>query len=131
MKDFLINLILWTWCLPQSLSGFFYYIYFRNGIKEKYKHNNILICSVDTENFRGISLGKFIFLGNKHSKEDTLKHEYGHTLQNYIFGPIYFIVIGIPSVLQFLISKYIKDVRKQNFYHFPENWANKLGGLKK
>lgn len=31
--------------------------------------------------------------------EKTIKHEYGHQLQSYILGPLYLLIIGLPSGL--------------------------------
>ena len=57
-----------------------------------------------------------------------LVHEYGHTIQSLILGPLYLIMIGIPSTLWgFLFAK--KRYEKQIPYcaFFTENWANKCG----
>ena len=131
MNKILQNALLWTWCLPQSLLGFFYYLHFRKRILGKKNYNGISVYCIDTKAFGGISLGKFIFLSRKKDLEKRLiKHEYGHTIQGYIFGPLYILVIAIPSAVQFLISKYNKRFKKSYFKRFPENWANKLAGVK-
>ena len=52
----------------------------------------------------GISLGEHIFVdlktydANKKSHSDYIKHEYGHTLQSKMLGPLYLFVIGLPSL---------------------------------
>ena len=59
-----------------------------------------------------------------------LVHEYGHTLQSLILGPLYLIVIGIPSTLWgFLpnLHKKRKDEQISYFSFFTEGWANRLG----
>ena len=55
---------------------------------------------------------------------------YGHTLQSLILGPLYLIVIGIPSTLWgFLpnLHKKRKDEQISYFSFFTEGWANRLG----
>ena len=47
----------------------------------------------------GCSLGNFIF-APKSCSEDLLNHEVGHSLQNIFWGPLFLIVIGIPSFIR-------------------------------
>lgn len=49
----------------------------------------------------GISLGMFIFTPKLKGQEGEklLVHEYGHTFQSLFLGPLYFLVIGIPSII--------------------------------
>ena len=57
-------------------------------------------------------------------------HEYGHTVQSLILGPLYLIVIGMPSTLWgFLpnLHKKRKDEQISYFSFFTEGWANRLG----
>ena len=51
-------------------------------------------------------------------------------IQNYIFGPLYFLAIGIPSQILVLRYSLNKDFAKEYYKHYPENWADKLGGAK-
>ena len=63
-------------------------------------------------------------------KSSLLVHEYGHTIQSLILGPLYLIVIGIPSALWgFLpnLHKKRKDDQISYFSFFTEGWANRLG----
>ena len=61
----------------------------------------------------GISLGLFIFIPPQarfynadkyHFSDDEIRerlvvHEYGHTIQSLILGPLYFLIVGLPSVI--------------------------------
>ena len=93
---------------------------------------------VELRGSRAISLGHFIFWStvdsaivrvNPHNK----LHEYGHALQSRLLGPFYLPVVGIPSTMrvayaaaQYLITKEPWD----GYYEgFPENWADRLGGV--
>ena len=70
--------------------------------------------------------------------EETIKHEYGHQLQSYILGPLFLLVIGLPSGLwcwfiQDLINKKRKKKNKPEldyYWFYTESWANKLGKVK-
>lgn len=84
----------------------------------------------------GMSLGEHIFVdlktydANKKSHSDYIKHEYGHTLQSKMLGPLYLFVIGLPSLIW---AGCFEDYRKKNkisYYDFyTEKWADKLGGV--
>ncbi len=131
MKKILPNFILWVWCFPQSFFGFLFYLYFIKGVLAEKEYKNIFVYCIDTKTFGGVSLGKFIFVSKKNFNGWGIKHEYGHTIQNYIFGPFYLIIIAIPSAIQFWISKYNKKFRKNYFNRFPEDWADRLAGIKR
>ncbi len=94
----------------------------------------------------GISLGMFVFVA-----EDTQKirdiytnergmeftpavqraltvHEYGHTVQSLMLGPLYLIFIGLPSVLWAQLGKKYRAKHGVAYTAFwCEKWANKLG----
>lgn len=86
----------------------------------------------------GISLGPIIILKKDGLKNrNTVMHEYGHCIQSLIFGPLYLIIIGLPSIIQNIIGlilyKVFNSVKyAQNYYNrYPENWADKLGNVKR
>lgn len=57
-----------------------------------------------------------------------LVHEYGHTIQSLILGPLYLIIIGILSTLWgFLGGKKRRDKQIPYGSFFTERWANHLG----
>lgn len=134
MNYFMRNIILWSWCLPQTLIGFFIIIFLRvqnRIIKFSKYEETTLIISKNYLFFLGLSLGKFIFVDETQNKIELIKHEYGHTLQNYLFGPFYLIIIGFPSIFQavrFNLDKNFNDKEYEN--SFPEKWADKLGRVK-
>lgn len=90
-----------------------------------------------------VSLGMFIFitddpcypkLKNEYTKaelsEKLLVHEYGHTIQSLILGPLYLFVIGIPSILWAGLPLFIKKRNEKciSYYAFyTERWADRLG----
>jgi len=83
-----------------------------------------------------MSLGLFVFVSETLSdkedgyREQVIVHEYGHTIQSLILGPLYLIIIGIPSSFWAMTPMMI-NYRKKNhisyFSFFCERWANYLG----
>ena len=74
----------------------------------------------------GISLGYFILFDDYDNTvtEVDIKHEYGHFIQSLIFGPLYLLVIGVFSELNYRFGF------SKSYYDFwTEKWADKLGGV--
>lgn len=141
MKKNLIKHIMlflrFVWELPQNISGIFVLVllkYRHRVIETKTEHNLFFIETMQT----GVSLGSFVFwtkTGNRFPElmNDCRMHEYGHTKQSILFGPLYLVVIGIPSLARVFYGwwyrkKYGKPWKKY-FDGYPEKWADKLGGI--
>jgi len=133
----LILLLLFIWELPQILLGIVVFAVMKSRQKvikiEQEAHHFI----IETVNI-GVSLGWIVFWtpqGNRfsHLNNDCRMHEFGHARQSAIFGPLYLIIVGIPSISRVLYSKwYYKKygyIWKNYFNGFPENWADRLGGV--
>lgn len=84
----------------------------------------------------GMSLSNRIFvpfewLDEENWKVNYIKHEYGHTIQSKILGPLYLFVIGIPSLCWAWLGDTYREKNGVSYYAFyTEKWANKLGGAK-
>ena len=122
----LIKILRWVWEFPQCLLGWILTKCYDVDLKEVY--NGV---SVYVGNFPGgISLGQYILISSSSYKDKrarTKKHEYGHSRQSLYLGPLYLIVVGLPSILW---AGFVYNlVRKQISYYdvYPENWADKLG----
>ncbi len=123
-----------TWELPQTLLGLILLFFTKNYIREpdKMKFANVYWRTVRW----GVSLGPIIILGkvyeDHYDTEQQLqisKHEHGHTIQSMMFGPIYLLVIGLPSIT-FNILTTMGILKREDYYNrYPENWADKLGGV--
>ena len=70
-----------------------------------------------------------------------IKHEQGHCRQSVMLGPLYLVVVGIPSALlnaltrlqssRYDLLKRIGHEAYWNYYKvYPERWADRLGGVK-
>ena len=127
-----------TYGAIQTLSGFIVFLlHYKN--KHFWYHGALVTVWNDTSS---VSLGMFVFITKEpffaekykgqisanELSERLLVHEYGHTVQSLILGPLYFIVIGIPSTLWGLLgSKKRKEKQIPYCALFTEKWANRLG----
>ena len=122
-----------TWGIVQTLAGL---IMFLTSIGEKHSFYKGSVATFWKRPY-GISLGMFIFIPPKarfynaekyHFDDDEIRgrllvHEYGHTYQSMLLGPLYFPVVGIPSAVWGMVKK--PDLSYFSFY--AEKWANHLG----
>ena len=123
--------ILWqcTWGIAQTLVGAAVLL-FNLGKPHRLYHGAVV---TEWSSGSSVSLGMFIFLSertNPATKQKLLVHEYGHTLQSLMLGPLYLIVIGLPSILWAGLPCCKKHRRtKQISYYslYSEHWANRLG----
>ena len=138
MKSILYVIVQCTWGILQTMLSF---AIFLMHYKEKHFFYHGAIITV-WEPKSSMSLGLFVFVTaepyfakkykGKINEEELfnrlLVHEYGHTIQSLILGPLYLIVIGIPSTLWgFLCSKKRRDEQIPYGAFFTEKWANHLG----
>ena len=126
----LIETILWVWQLPQNLLGF--------GMSLAFHHYGTVVMKDSSLRrfywwplLSAISLGNYRFV-NKYSQISVAYHEYGHTKQSKMLGPLYLFVIGIPSIVWCIIHTYVPYIYSRWSYYafYTESWANKLGGIK-
>ena len=118
----------YIWQLPQELAAFLYFIYLscKGEILDTCTYKGSIVFIKRTTN-GSVTLGQHIFLSPR-ATDATVRHEWGHTRQSLLLGPLYLIIIGIPSILWAALHKKLAPDR--NYYDFPtESWANKLGGV--
>ena len=126
-----IKQILWfVWGLPQNLIGFILYSYFKKGNVAQGKINDSYYTAIPGKG-SAISLGMFIVVfGYYQDYTKILKHEYGHSIQSKILGPLYLLVIGLPSIIWAgCFNKYRQKNNISYYSFYTEKWANKLGGV--
>lgn len=124
MKKFFYRLAQWTWGLPQTLAGFAAFLIYR-----KQPHREYRSAIVTRWNRRGsVALGMYIFL-SRDAAQDVLVHEYGHTIQSLILGPLFLILVGLPSLLWAelpMLQKRRRAKRRSYYAFYTERWANSL-----
>jgi hypothetical protein len=117
------SLLSYIWCLPQNLLGLLFLLFIRG--EEKHKLGDISFYYSRTFP-GGISLGRYIILGYKNEK--SVRHEYGHCIQSKMLGPLYLLVVGLPSLLHAAFCK----CKNHSYYDvYPESWADRLGKVKR
>ena len=92
-------------------------------------------------NAGGLSMGLFIFIKERGEEPNpwsynTRIHEYGHTWQCLLLGPLYYIVVAIPSVIWCNCFQKYREKNNVSYYKlYCESWANSFGekftGLKR
>jgi len=123
------------WELPQNSLGiiFFAFCLFPRGPVGVTIEGGRIFMQIKCN---GLSLGHFIFWstvgpGDFNGSWCIKRHEYGHSLQSMLFGPLYLPLIGLPSAFRFVYAKYyyLKNNKKwKNYFKgYPENWAESLG----
>ena len=121
------------WELPQNILGLIILLFIRKKVIKKTHYKTRIFYQV---NKFGISLGSFIFYFDYFEKYNSFKatnqeHEFGHSIQSLIFGPLYLIVIGIPSISRGIYSQLYFKIKNRIWPHYfrgyPENWADSLG----
>lgn len=79
------------------------------------------------------SIGLFIFISESMQgryRDEVIVHEYGHTFQSLMLGPLYPFVVSIPSALWCMLPVCIKRRQRKNISYYAfytERWANRLG----
>lgn len=136
--DCIKRALLLIWELPQNILGALLFIFFA-----VFSDSVILDDDDSLEMYspmmRGaISLGIFRvyaykYLGNgARYVELVRKHEKGHRKQSMMLGPLYLIVIGLPSLVWAALHSYVKRLGAVDYYSFyTERWADRLGGVKR
>lgn len=140
MKILLYWLIQCVWGLPQTLLGLALLLLHRRD--EHFLFHGALVTRWQGRS--SMSVGPFVFVtkdpffcekfSGTYSREELsgrlLVHEYGHTIQSLLLGPMYLIVIGIPSTLWGWLPQLAQKRKAQQisyFSFFTENWANRCG----
>ena len=128
-----------TWGIVQTFLGFIVFLF--NLKHRHYFYHGAIVTERKTPS--SVSLGLFVFVTDNPLKDKRIEnkipdeelpkrllvHEYGHTIQSLIFGPLYLIIMGIPSTLWGFLPSCQK--RRENgvsyFSFFTEKFANYLG----
>lgn len=129
MKKFTYRLIQCIWGFPQTLVGLFIFLILYK--QQHFSYHGSIGTIWDLQS--SASLGLFIFI----SKDDRLAimeqitvHEYGHTIQSLILGPLYLPFAAFPSMLWCFLPMCQRFRHKHNYSYyrfFIEHNANWCG----
>lgn len=120
----------WIWQLPQNLLGLLYKVFTKSEVSYQIPINLGSCYTFYDNKYKGsVSLGNYIFLSNyAQSDSFTRNHEVGHHKQSLLLGPLYLLIIGIPSIIWAILYNMFPCINsKYNYYDFyTEKWANNL-----
>lgn len=125
-----INILLCIWQIIQIIVGLVMLAIFRNKTKYTNEYNGIVVWRISHKGAFGtacFSTGPFI-ITVEHPDERLLRHETGHSKQSLYLGPLFHIVVSIPSICRFWVRRLGKKTQEWYLSGYPENWAEKCGG---
>lgn len=122
-----MEVLKYLWQLPQNIVALIYLLWLKidSSIVRKEKHEGYTVYFKDT--LDNVALGQYVF-AYEHECEKKLKHETGHVRQSLYLGPLYLLVIAVPSGLWNLFWESVYP-KKGYFWFYTESWANKLAGV--
>ena len=115
------KIILFFWQLPQNILG--YIICLLTGSVYDSERR---LCY--WKKHSGLSLAYFIFV-NENASDFTVKHEEGHQVQSKMLGPLYLLVIGLPSLIWCCLKTLGFFKNKSYYWFYTEKWANKISKI--
>ena len=135
----MLKVLLYLWQLPQNLMALCLWGILKISgriisVEKQQELPGILILWIRFP-YLAASLGRYIFIDEKFRKV-TVMHEYGHCIQSKYWGPLYLLVIGLPSAIfcnlwdDLFHQKWALEKRLKWYYtRYPENQADKLAGV--
>lgn len=139
IKSFLFYFVQWTWGLPVNLVGGIIFLFCTKIKHRRWQRFGYARIVYLPWNSGGLSLGLFIFMKDNHKRQkwtyNTRIHEYGHTWQCLLLGPLYYLVIAIPSAIWCNCFEGYRQKNNVSYYKlYCEKWANvwgeKFSGMK-
>ncbi len=139
MKRAFVILIQYTWGILQTLCGTV--LFMLNINRKHYWYRNAVVT--EWQRRGSVSLGLFLFVevsrrtaaksfrdvGEERTTRHLIMHEYGHSVQSMILGPLYLPIIGIPSLIWCNVPYFDRKRQREkiSYYSFyPEKWANSI-----
>ena len=73
-------------------------------------------------NWGGLNMGAVSFCGSYHDSynywfEHTRRHEFGHSIQTLVLGPLQFVLVSIPSMIRYWYQRIRTMMGKSNYYY--------------
>lgn len=117
MKKLIIGIFYWIWSLTWgallSIPGLLVALFIIIFLNAKIHKNGLTFIVEVGDNWGGLNLGVVSFCGGYTTKcpdeawfEHTRRHEFGHSLQNLIFGPLQLFIVAIPSMIRYHYQNY-------------------------
>lgn len=129
MKKLIYVLLQCTWGAVMTIIGLFVFLANAKCEHQRYR------CCIDTKwnSSSGMSLGLFTFTPRDDVPfaQQIRVHEYGHTIQNLVLGPL-MIIVAIISVIWGNLPYYARLRKEKQLPYtscFVEGWASRWGEL--
>ena len=117
MKKILLGILYWigqlTWGIVMSVIGLITTLICLIFLKCKVHRNGFTFIVEFGGNWGGINLGCVSLCGgytticpDDNWFQHTRRHEFGHSLQNLIFGPLFPFIVALPSVIRCQYQNY-------------------------
>ena len=114
----MVKFLDYTWCLLNTIVGHLVVLFIGAVRITKGVYVQRKKCG-------SVSLGNVVILNeNDVNNERILTHEFGHSIQSYILGPLYLLVILIPSMIWYGIwTKWLRNSGISYYWFYTERWA--------
>lgn len=116
-------IVLYMWQFPQNIIGFLLVQLLPVTWVDEIDDVNVY----KTKKLFGVSLGNYILTWSL--SHQTVMHEYGHSLQSKLLGPLYLLLVGLPSITMNILSRLGVISPLLYYQRWPESWADTLGGV--
>lgn len=123
-----LHIVMFVWQLPQNLLGLLF-LAFLHPCKIV-RTEDYAVVRTSRKMRGGISLGHYVFLSLYQCTGITINHELGHCRQSMMLGPLYLLVIGLPSIIWAWLGDRIAPDRSY-YWFYTERWADRLGGVER
>ncbi|MFP4637637.1 MAG: hypothetical protein ACLFM6_04265 [Spirochaetaceae bacterium] len=114
------------WQLPQLVLGYVLVLVLRGRRTGRYRGTIVFTVPIGRA---AASFGPIILTGRANVGERLLRHEYGHSRQSLLLGPLYLPLVGVPSLTFAALTRLGLLRRESYFRRYPESWADRLGGV--
>ena len=142
MKKFMFIFTYWllqlTWGILMNLIGIVATLFCLIFLKGKMHRNGCAFITEVGGNWGGVSLGVFALCGSYAKQtsdyynlkwyDETRKHEFGHSLQNMLLGPLFPFLVAMPSAIRYWLDYYGK-LKKDYYDIWFESSASKYGTI--
>ena len=123
----MLEALFFLWELPQNILGLLLWTYARRQVTHIHRAQGRVFLHAPF----GVSLGRYVFwCGTGDAGERIRYHEYGHTFQSRLLGPLYLLLVGVPSLSRNVYSRLhyqLKGAYWPHYYQgYPERWADEL-----
>lgn len=124
-----MKVLSWLWQLPQNILGLLVIVI--TGAKKT--EDGIWLCGYLFDS--AVSLGDHIIFQKYRTTDIAIKHEKGHQKQSRMYGWLYLLIVGLPSITRNIWDRLAhrrwSNSRRYTWYYsgYPEKQADRLGGV--